>query len=305
MMRSYRLFILALFSISVCSYASAQTLIDHDNWDRRDIYFKESLESIIFPPNPRWKDLSSYPQTSNYRTAASPVGRLKIWKSRGIALCTGFLVGNGLVMTNNHCISDDGTAIQAIIEMGYLSRSGRLKTYSVNTTPILTNRSKDVSLLSVDGHPAIDWGKVEFSPRELATGEDLFIIHHPGGQPMKISLDGCKAGPKRDVGQGRFLHQCDTGEGSSGSPIFDKAGRVVGIHHRGTPDRGSDAYNQGTEFVAAIEFLELIDSNADPLTQPPNPSSELDDNSCEVEVNGVVLFDPRCLNSSHDNRIEL
>jgi V8-like Glu-specific endopeptidase len=231
---------------------------------------------------------------------------LKIRRSNGIALCTGFLVGDGLMMTNNHCISDDGLAIEATIEMGYYSRSGVLDRFTVNPTPLLTSSEYDVSLLSVEGSPSTIWGKVSFNPRPINQGEELFIVHHPGGQPKKISRVGCFSGPDQTAEQGWFLHQCDTIGGSSGSPVFDISGNVVGIHHRGTPDRGRDAYNQGTEFVAAAEFIDRLARDL-PVDAPSLVDPDSVEDECEREVNGVIVFDQGCLihRPSGDPRIEL
>lgn len=280
-------------SIGMSSYAQ-ELLVDDENWDKRDIVFTEALESIIFPPNPRWESLSSFSEGSKYRVASSPVGRLKIKKSGGVSLCTGFLVGNGLILTNNHCISDDSSASEAIIEMGYYARMGSPKKYIVDVNPVLTEKGKDISLLRVNGSPEDVWGNVEFNIQDISPGEELFIIHHPGGQPKKVSRVGCFTGPVQNLRHGRFLHQCDTVGGSSGSPIFDTSGRVVGIHHRGTPDRGSDAYNQGTKFIAANEFIGMIMPKIEPSIQSPVQQDEVEDDPCSREINGVVVFDPKC-----------
>lgn len=307
-MRALTLLAASIFCTFVALSAHAQQLlVEDENWDRRDIYFTEALESIIFPPNPRWEDLSSFPNTSDFRISSSPVGRLKIRKSGGVSLCTGFLVGNGLLMTNNHCVSDDGSASAVVVEMGYYSRSGRLKRYEVSTQPILTNKDKDISILSVRGNPEGEWGFVQFSARNLSEGEELFIVHHPGGQPKKLSRVGCFVGPDRNLRHGRFLHQCDTVGGSSGSPIFDAGGSVVGIHHRGTPDRGQDAFNQGTQFMLAKEFIDMLQPTPAPapLTQQNDGGAPQEDD-CLTERNGVAVWDQKCrLKGGTDELIEI
>ena len=236
-------------------------VIDDDQWDSTDIYFPESLESIIFPPYPRWEDISRIPENSFFRRNSGAVGRLKVLRSDGMALCTAFLVDKDKLLTNNHCVPGNGDVRDVVLEMGYYSQGASIESYSVNTQPIISDRALDISLLELEGEADSRWGSIEIEPEAIAPGDDLFIIHHPGGQTMKLSRIGCFSGPQRSLPNGHFLHQCDTIGGSSGSPIFNMDGRVVGIHHRGTPDRGADAYNRGTQMADAADLLSLL-SNA-------------------------------------------
>ncbi|MEH2565680.1 trypsin-like serine peptidase [Bradyrhizobium sp. AZCC 2289] len=68
------------------------------------------------------------------------------------------------------------------------------------------------------------------------TSAPLAIIQHPASESKKVSR-GCSAlttevaevstiDLKRD-----FAHRCDTAAGSSGAPVLDEEGNVVGIHH--------------------------------------------------------------------------
>lgn len=280
-MRKFVLFFIAALFIAPSLGRTQALVIDDSQWDSTDIYFPESLESIIFPPNPRWEDLGRIPENSFFRQTSTPVGRLKVRRSDGIALCTAFLVDSGRLLTNNHCVPGNGDVREVVLEMGYLSQGGRIQRYGVQIQPIMTDRALDISLLSLEGDAADSWGAIEFDPQAIGPGDDLFIIHHPGGQTMKLSRVGCFSGPQRALPNGHFLHQCDTIGGSSGSPIFNMQGRVVGIHHRGTPDRGPDAYNRGTQMADAAAFLNLLTAAVRPGEGKLSPTDPPSNNAFE------------------------
>ena len=57
-----------------------------------------------------------------------------------------------------------------------------------------------------------------------------------------------------------FTHDCDSEGGSSGAPVFDAAGRIVGLHHYGhnvdpATCRDTDAVNKAVRIDQIIDFL--------------------------------------------------
>lgn len=98
-------------------------------------------------------------------------------------------------------------------------------------------------------------------PAELAesfsAGEVLTMIHHPASETKKISR-GCSAldipgFEATDI----FAHVCDTESGSSGAPILNNSGRLVGIHHTGyeTNEGNCDGLNKAAGLDSIKEFL--------------------------------------------------
>ena len=84
----------------------------------------------------------------------------------------------------------------------------------------------------------------------------LYIVQHPDGKPMQVSLDS--AGMLGRNGNGtRVRYTTTTQPGSSGSPCFDPDWGLIALHHGGDPRYpalGSGTYNQGIP-IAAIQSL--------------------------------------------------
>jgi hypothetical protein len=66
-----------------------------------------------------------------------------------------------------------------------------------------------------------------------AKGNDILLIQHPAGAPKKVSFGRITeiAGEDR-----RQRYDANTKAGSSGSPVLDHTGRLVGLHHAGDPN---------------------------------------------------------------------
>jgi V8-like Glu-specific endopeptidase len=150
---------------------------------------------------------------------------------------TGFLVGENLVITNNHVIHDVGQLSQCFFRFNYqLGVDGspmQTTDYKAKEGGFFhTNPSLDYTIIELENSPGTKWGyskllsTVNVKPKESRVN----IIQHPGGGPKQISL------------QNNFLEYMDdkviqyvtsTLNGSSGSPVFDDQWNVVGLHHSG------------------------------------------------------------------------
>lgn len=75
----------------------------------------------------------------------------------------------------------------------------------------------------------------------------LFIVQHPSGSPLKLSL--CTDALIRLNGNGtRVSYRTNTEPGSSGSPCFNQNWELVALHHAGDPNFNlghAPEYNQG------------------------------------------------------------
>ncbi len=84
----------------------------------------------------------------------------------------------------------------------------------------------------------------------LGTSTDLYIVHHPQGQPQQFT-HGRSLGFRSDTPE-RFSHQLDTDPGSSGSPIFDAQNLAVVAMHRG---KTYDGTPEGIILCSILEDL--------------------------------------------------
>jgi hypothetical protein len=96
------------------------------------------------------------------------------------------------------------------------------------------------------------------------------LIHHPRGQLKHLTQKDCVVDSPdhpswfdRKAGMD-FTHRCDSEGGSSGAPLFDRDGFVVGVHHAGY---GLDANGQCDQRNKAVKIEKIIDDLPDPLRQ--------------------------------------
>lgn len=152
--------------------------------------------------------------------------------------CTGFLITKFKVLTNHHCISDEVTCSTASIGFGYhVNEDGSFnKVDQYKCASLLSNKSLDFSVIQLDRPVDDDWPVVEVADLVPTAGEKLILLHHPGGRAKSITFEDCSVfkipAPGVDS-MSDFAHTCDSETGSSGAPLFNFEGRVVGLHHWG------------------------------------------------------------------------
>jgi S1-C subfamily serine protease len=239
------------------------------------------VQNDNFPmPPEKWKDLHT-PHRNAIRKQLPSVGRIDIETEAGRRMNgTGFVVGNGLVLTNRHVVAYPG---KPWMHFGAQSPSGKWKLIAARKPTIDfkmehgvagTRRFRvvgiagvhdtyDAALLRVAGESEEDAKHPLPPPAKIGTGEPgeaarLYTTGYPAGDSTgatpKAVLDEVFGGVfevKRlapgqlmaDFGEeGVFSHDCTTLGGNSGSCVVDlAAGRVVGLHFRGWYGKQNDA----------------------------------------------------------------
>jgi V8-like Glu-specific endopeptidase len=118
----------------------------------------------------------------------------------------------------------------------------------------------DYSVLEIAGQPETLWGLLPLgSASDPMAGEDLFIVQHPAGEAKQISKINCKAGLVPVDGRATgsdFIHSCDTAGGSSGSPVTDSAGNLVGLHHYGFNEGGAWSQNRAVRIRKIVDHMQ-------------------------------------------------
>jgi S1-C subfamily serine protease len=133
--------------------------------------------------------------------------------SKIVAQGTGFLVEGGKIITNKHVVRD-GTAL---IDLGGVR---------IPATVESTDELNDIAVLTVAAEISVE--PLVLADKTPPPGSNVFAIGNPRGLEKSIST-GVLSGV-RTVGK-RELLQITTpiSPGSSGGPVFDSSGKVVGV----------------------------------------------------------------------------
>lgn len=158
---------------------------------------------------------------------------------------TGFLVGDGVLLTNNHVLPGPEAAAlaeaEAFYERDIADRDRIPRRFALDPQLFYTNEALDFTLVGIaprdlEGRHEIaelGWLPLIGGPGKASEGEWLTIIQHPGGQRKQLCVRENQL-LKRD---GDVLwYSTDTLAGSSGSPVFNNDWLVVALHHSGVPE---------------------------------------------------------------------
>ena len=179
--------------------------------------------------------------------AAKSVGRIN--KMFGAEFGTGFLIGNGLMITNHHVFKtpEDASAseFELDLEADRVGPAKRSKLFQFNPQKFfLTSKDFDYSIVAVvdelGENPPLEkfgWHALISQTGKIRKGDATNIIQHPDGGNKSVV-----------VHNSHFLHiedgtaadkYCwysgDTEEGSSGAPVFNNRWEVVALHHKAVP----------------------------------------------------------------------
>ena len=212
------------------------------------------LERII-----NGNDLDSINYLAKGIYASRPVCRIQLKDSGSnlIGYASGFLIGEGVLLTNHHVFGAPADAKNSIADFDY-----ELDVNGMERPPVrfrlepdrlfYTNDQLDFSIVAVapaslDGARNLaDWGWLTLSgePGKGDPGEYLTIIQHPGGQMKQV----CVRENKLLKYFGNFVwYLTDTSAGSSGSPAFNRFWQVVALHHSGVPKKDSQGRTLTTD----------------------------------------------------------
>jgi V8-like Glu-specific endopeptidase len=193
---------------------------------------------------------------------ARPVAKLLFMQNGAPHTCTGFLIGSGQLMTNHHCVSTPEVCETTLAIFGYQHDSSGLlhfgEQFECEKVDQSSNFELDFAILDIKGNPSTLWGTLDLVAGDPDAGGPLFVVQHPAGQPKQISKVNCGAdvipvdgrAPETD-----FTHSCDTVGGSSGSPVFNSAGQLVGLHHYGFGEGGEWTENRAIRMKRIVDHL--------------------------------------------------
>ncbi len=165
---------------------------------------------------------------------------------------SGVVVGGGQVLTNAHNLRGDELIVTFV--------DGRRVTATVSAA----DDEGDLAILAVETgeSPAVEWSA---GPRRL--GEAVVALANPAGRGTRVSvgfvsaLDVSFRGPGGRRIAGAIEHTAPLVRGSSGGPLLDTEGRLVGI----------DTHREGDGFYLAIPADDELRRRVDALSRGEAP----------------------------------
>lgn len=157
---------------------------------------------------------------------------------------SGFLVAPNILLTNFHVLNSVDVASNARAIFNYqdgdAGTAGSTATFKLNPDRLYLDSSfeeLDYCFVWVEGAPQDQFGFIEFWRGSFigAPGSAANIIHHPNGDPKRVSY---KKNPIVPLGMDEVLvhYAADTEPGSSGSPVMSDEWRLFALHHASTGD---------------------------------------------------------------------
>ena len=132
---------------------------------------------------------------------------------------SGFIVrSDGAIMTNLHVLNDAVSIKVKIAKDKYLEAEGILYSDAANDLVILKAKGENLPIVKLG-----DSDKIKL-------GENVYVVGSPGGLENSIITDGVIIG-RQEMGWNQKGIQISTpvSHGSSGSPVFNEAGEVIGV----------------------------------------------------------------------------
>jgi len=218
---------------------------------------KMSLKSII-----GYIDWIEYNQTGDYAQNSNELAVAQIKIPSMLASCTGFLINEDTIMTNNHCISSPSKSPN--VEAIFRSENGD-RTSFVCDQFITTNFQYDFTLIKCNNSPGKEFGWVGLSHLKPEIDSQIYLVQENCdyiSDPHCVIDKFVAFGKILGSQQTRIYHNADTLAGSSGSPIFsEESHQVIAIHNAGsiTSDENS-AKNGG---VPMYKIRNLIETTTD------------------------------------------
>jgi serine protease Do len=155
---------------------------------------------------------------------AERVGPAVVGLGRGWGRGSGVVIGDGRVLTNAHVLRGDEVAVKRSDGEVALGRVAGV------------DDALDVAVIAVDtgAAPAVDWDPAAVG--ELRTGRAVFALADPGGRGLRATFGLVTAtgrsfrGPRGRRIRGSIEHSAPLPRGSSGGPLVDADGRLLGLN---------------------------------------------------------------------------
>jgi serine protease Do len=154
--------------------------------------------------------------------AAERVGPAVVGLGHGWGFGSGVVMGDGQILTNAHNLRRD--------EIRLAFADGRHETGTVAGVDV----AGDIAVITAETGeaPGLEWGDVS----SVSVGAPVFALARPGGRGLRVTFglvsatDRTFRGPRGRRITGGIEHTAPLLRGSSGGPLVDPAGRLLGLN---------------------------------------------------------------------------
>jgi hypothetical protein len=212
------------------------------------------------PPN--WENAARVSDPSDVRArVARSVGMIVSVEGDHVSTCSVTLVDADKVISAGHCHTPDEALTSSVVfdyqtladasrPAGYNPRFYKVKAVLGHAN---LGSNLDFSLLQLAEAPS-GLPVVQMRPDFPGVNETVFGVHHPNGAVKKLSIPHASGFSQVTISNANGIavpSNFHVSGGSSGSGLFDTAGRIVGVLSRGAPCTGSPLLYSPTKNILA------------------------------------------------------
>ncbi len=214
------------------------------------------IESLKKSPTGHGWILRNYKLKDNFPLCADE----KFLEQPTLGFCTGVLIAQDLVLTAGHCLLTQADCKKTKLVFGFNLK--KANQYEIPSNEVYgceqilkreAHESNGVDYAIIQLNRQVEKIKPPHLAKKDSTRVDDFLLSlsYPLGLPLKMDVAKVML---NNTQENTFIVQVNTFSGSSGSPLFNSEGEVVGILSRGMPDFDEDEIHRVQKEGGCLNF---------------------------------------------------